>query len=247
MSDKLFFVAKPVINPRVRVFCFPFAGGSINTYLSWKKQFCNEVELVLVQPPGRGSRIQEKAHECMQGYINELLMHQNYMTSAPYILFGHSLGARVVFELASQFTAKGLPSPISLIASGSRAPHINNRKAHTFDLPDEVFIEEIAKLNGTPNEIIENKEMMSLLLPLLRADFKIAETYLAKKLSLPFPIIVFSGDSDPSINYEEIEAWRELSKFDVEINILKGDHFFINEHGGTLTGRIARLAQNSWI
>lgn len=244
MSDKLFFVAKPAVNPRVRVFCFPFAGGGINTYLPWKQQFSNDIELVLVQPPGRGSRILEDVHECMEDYIDELLIHQDYLTSVPYILFGHSLGARVVFELASQLSNKGLPAPISLVASGSRAPHMHSRKKPTFNLPDDAFIEEVVRLNGTPNEIIENDEIMSLLLPLLRADFKIAETYSAKKHSLPFPIIVFSGDNDPSINDEEVKGWRELSKYEVEINILEGDHFFINEHGSTLTGRIAQLTQS---
>lgn len=245
MSDELFFVAKAVINPRVRIFCFPFAGGGITTYLSWVHDFADDVELVLVQPPGRGSRMLETAHENIQDYIDELLEHQDYLTSVPYILFGHSLGALVAFELASQLIAKSCPVPISLVASGSRAPHMNNRKAPTFDLPDEAFIQEIIRLNGTPVEVLQNEEMMSLVLPLLRADFKVAETYLAKKLALPFPIVVFSGDSDPSINDNEVEAWCELSKHDVEMHMLSGDHFFINEHGGVIVDQIAQLTVNS--
>lgn len=245
MMDKLFFVVKPVTNPRVRVFCFPFAGGSVNTYFSWKEEFVDDVELVLVQPPGRGARILEKAHESMQDYISELLKHPDYMTDVPYILFGHSLGARVAFELASQLIDKNCPAPVSLVASGSRAPHTNNRNAPTFDLPEDEFVHEIIRLNGTPIEITQNEEMMSLVLPVLRADIKVAETYLAEKHAMPFPIVVFSGDSDPSINDEEVQAWQELSEFEVEMNMLPGDHFFINQHGKVLTERIALLAQNT--
>jgi surfactin synthase thioesterase subunit len=245
MADKLFFVAKPVTNPRVRIFCFPFAGGSINTYLPWVCDFADDVELVLIQPPGRGSRMLEKPHECMQDYINELFVQKNYFTKVPYILFGHSLGARVAFELASQLTTGNCPPPLSVVASGSRAPHLNNFRAPTFDLSDEALTQAIARLNGTPTDIIQNKEIMSLMLPLLRADFKISETYIAKKFMLPFPIVVFYGDCDPSVNLDEVEAWRELSLYDTEINMLTGDHFFINKHKAILTKRIAQLTLNS--
>ena len=245
MTDKLFFVVKPVTNPSVRIFCFPFAGGSVNTYFSWKDEFADDVELVLVQPPGRGARILEKAHESMQDYTGELLKHQDYMTNVPYILFGHSLGAKVAFELAIHLIDNNCPAPVSLVASGSRAPHTSSRKVPTFDLPDDEFIHEIHGLNGTPIEIMQNEEMMGLVLPVLRADLKVAETYLSEKHAMPFPIVVFSGDSDPSINDEEVHAWQELSEFEVEMNMLPGDHFFINQHGKVLTERIALLAQNT--
>lgn len=245
MADKLFYIINPVKTPSFRIFCFPFAGGNINTYFSWKDKFADDVELVLIQPPGRGSRIMEKPHDSMQSYINELLERTNYFTHVPYILFGHSLGARVAYELACQLISNDCPAPHSLVVSGSRAPHINNASATTFDLPDDEFIELIIKLNGTPTEVAQNKEMMSLVLPLLRADFKIAETYVAKKLVMPLPVVVFSGNNDSSINIDAVEAWRELSEFDVQIDVLPGDHFFINEHTDTITKRITVLTQNS--
>lgn len=244
MMNKLFSVVRPLKKPRVRVFCFPFAGGGANIYFSWKDAFVDDVELVLVQPPGRGARISEKAHESMQDYINELLKHQDYMTNVPYILFGHSLGARVAFELASQLINNNFPPPVSLVASGSRAPHTNSCKVPTFNLSDDEFVHEITRLNGTPIEIMQNEEMMSLILPALRADFKVAETYLAEKRAMPFPIVVFYGDNDPSTNQEEVLAWQELSEFEVEINVLLGDHFFINQYGKVLTERICLLSQN---
>lgn len=245
IATKLFIVAKPVKKPKARIFCFPYAGGSAHSYFSWKERFPDDIELVLVQPPGRGKRILEKPHQSMLQYVNELLEFQDYLTGIPYILFGHSLGARVAYELANQLNLKEAPLPMSLVVSGSPAPHKRRCETPTFDLPDDEFIDEVLRLNGTPTEVTQNYELMSLILPLLRADFKIAETYIAEKNIIPLPIVVFSGESDPFVKLDDIRAWQELTDYEVETNMLPGDHFFINEHTQFLTGRISALTQNT--
>ena len=123
-KNKTFIIPKPQVSARLRLFLFPYAGGSASTYIHWAKLFDDNlhVELVLVQLPGRGSRMTEPLHQTMESIMSELLEHASYITSLPYILFGHSLGGKIAYELACRLRALTLPLPKYLIASASGAP-----------------------------------------------------------------------------------------------------------------------------
>jgi surfactin synthase thioesterase subunit len=228
---KLFVVPKPVTHPRLRIFCFPFAGGGANVYMPWVARMRDDVEMVLIQPPGRGARMLEPPHEQMDAFVDELAQHAGYFTETPYVFFGHSLGSRVAFELSLLLQSLGMALPEYFIASGSRAPHLPNEKRWVHDLPHAEFLEELASLNGTPREVLENKELMELLVPVLRADFKIADTYRAKAVKMPFPILVLNGRDDDGITPDQISAWQDLTGSDYASIELPGDHFFIIEYG----------------
>lgn len=227
-KEKLFFVPVARSNPSLRLYCFPYAGGSSNIYLDWIDALPETIELVLVQPPGRGTRMSEAPHSCMHNLIEELLGKSSWFTEIPYAFFGHSLGSRVAFELASQLTVRGLRPPIHLIASGSRAPHIEAPSNLNHDLSDKELTERIFKLKGTPTEILQHPELLQLLLPMLRADFKISDTYRAQKKQLTCPISVFYGSEDVD-DLSRLYAWGELSKSNVELQRFEGDHFFLNQ------------------
>ena len=229
-GHKLFVIPTRVNAPKLRIFCFPFAGGSTTTYMPWLKHFNSDTELVFIQPPGRGSRMIEPAHDNMNDLIDELMKHGSYITSTPYVLFGHSLGSRVAYELSCQLKSAKLPLPAYFIASGSRAPHLPNEKRQISNLPQDEFMQELEQLNGTPKEILLNQELMSFLTPLLRADFKIAENYQANKDPMPFPILVLHGENDSGIRLEQAAAWDELSEEKSQLIQLPGDHFFINQY-----------------
>ena len=221
-------VPNPVINPKVRLFCFPFAGGSATSYLPWAKEFLDEIELVIIQPPGRGSRLTEKPYECMSDIINELIQYAEFITSAPYIFFGHSLGSRMAFELVCQFKQNGHALPEYYIGSGSEPPHLEKTRCRIDQLSDHEFLQELKRLNGTPSSVLENKELMAVFMPVLRADFKIAFEYTAKKIKMPFPMFILNGTDDTNINDKRLTLWQELSESEIEIKYFKGDHFFIN-------------------
>jgi len=108
----------------------------------------------------------------------------------PYLLFGHSLGSRIAFELALRCRQLGLPSPVSFIASGSRAPHLRTHENPIYDLPEAEFVAKLRDLKGTPEEVLRNEELIQLLTPLLRADFRIADLYCAAQTRLDCPIVV---------------------------------------------------------
>ncbi|MDK1314036.1 thioesterase II family protein [Pseudoalteromonas ardens] len=229
MNTKLFVIPKPNPNAKLRLFCFPYAGGSPAIFMPWVGLLPNEVELVFVQFPGRGARMTETAYTDMQHKVDELLTHQAYITEKPFAFFGHSLGSRVIFETTKRLVALGAPLPVHLIASGSRAPHTNSNKTQTYHLPHDEFVAELLKLNGTPKELLEHKELMELLIPLLRADFQIAECYQAQPVSLPCPITVFHGYDDIEISAEQLHGWQDLSKHKIDIHYFNGGHFFINQ------------------
>ena len=239
-KNKLFIIPKPLPDARLRLFLFPYAGGSISTYIHWAKLFSDDlnIELVLIHLPGRGARTGEPAHQSMELLVSELLFHATYITSRPYILFGHSLGARVAYELTCKLAKLSLPSPKYLIASGSGAPHLPSNTEPIHDLPQDEFVNRLEQLNGTPREILSNSELLEFLIPLLRADFKIAADYQAEPSTIACPIMVLGGDDDIDISIDELNAWSELSEDKTTLHFIPGDHFFINANEDRVVEKI---------
>lgn len=239
---KRLFSSTPKSNPpKLRLFCLPFAGGSASSFQFLDGKLNPSVEVVLVNPPGRGARMADPAHDTMGDTIEELMAEADYVSSVPYIFFGHSLGSRVAYEFTKQLYQKGFMAPLHLIASGSRAPHISSSKPKSFDLPQDQFVAELKSLNGTPQELFAYPELLELLLPTLRADFKIAETYIAEQIELPIPITVFCGENDSSFDSELAYRWRELTTNLKGVFQFPGDHFFINQSSDEVIEGITRI------
>jgi surfactin synthase thioesterase subunit len=166
----------------------------------------------------------------MSDLVRELAHVFHEIADKPYVLFGHSLGSRVAYEFAQQCQSFGLPRPKLLIASGSRAPHIPNERASIHDLPEVEFIAKLRELNGTPEEVLSNRELIQFLIPLLRADFRIAEKYQSVPRKLGCPILALAGKEDLEVTELSVESWRELSNGKCEIHWIPGGHFFIEEN-----------------
>lgn len=228
-ETSIFLVPKPLQQPRARLFCFPYAGGSAGLFLPWVQSVPDDIELVLVQLPGRGARIMESPHTTMDSIIEELLENSDFICSVPFYLFGHSLGSRVAYELSRQLQASGKRLPERLFVSGSRAPHLAVEKKQIHDLPKEEFLAELADMAGTPEEVLNNAELMEFCMPFLRADFKIAERYKAQQDVLDCSVQVLSGKDDSHFTRVELEAWAELTNHFVAIEEFDGGHFYIHD------------------
>lgn len=148
----------------------------------------------------------------------------------PYAFFGHSMGAMISLDLARLLRSEQVqPPPLHLFVSGRRAPQLPATSRHTYDLPEAEFIEELRRLNGTPREVLEHPELMQLMIPLLRADFSVCQTYeYAPEPPLSCPITVFGGVEDET-GREQLEAWREQTTSTFTLRMFPGDHFFIHE------------------
>lgn len=147
----------------------------------------------------------------------------------PFAFFGHSMGGLTSFEVARFLRCAYARSPVHLFVSGRRAPQIPNSGALIHTLPDAEFLEELRHLNGTPEAVLANEELMQLLLPTLRADFAVLETYTYQPESpLDYPITAFGGLQDPDVSCEMLEAWKEQTSVAFSLHMFLGDHFFIH-------------------
>jgi medium-chain acyl-[acyl-carrier-protein] hydrolase len=159
----------------------------------------------------------------------------------PFIFFGHSMGGLISFELARLLRRDYSLSPVHLFVSGRRAPQIPTPDPRIHTLPEPAFLEELRRLNGTPEAVLENSELMQLLIPTLRADFAVLETYVyAPGPTLDCPITTFGGLHDREVSCDELEAWREQTNAAFSLQMFPGDHFFLHSAQSLLLQSLSR-------
>ena len=140
------------------------------------------------------------------------------------------MGALISFELTRLLRERGARGPSHLFVSGRRAPQLPDSSPVTYDLPDAEFVEHLRSLKGTPAEVFDHPELLELMLPLLRADFSVVETYQYRPgQALGGPVTAFGGESDEEVCVEEIKAWGAQTTGRFDARIMPGDHFFLND------------------
>jgi medium-chain acyl-[acyl-carrier-protein] hydrolase len=234
----------PRANPHaaVRLFCIPYAGGSAPIFRSWPDGLPAQVEVFAVQLPGRGGRLKEKPYTRLITLVEDLAHAIQPYLDRPAAIFGHSFGALVSFELARQLRKRSGPLPIHLFLSGYHAPHLADPDPPISSLSDADFVERLRSLNGTPRQVLEEKALMQLLLPTLRADFEALETYLyIPEKPLDCPITVFGGLQDLQLTPDRLEAWRAHTYDSFNIYMLPGDHFFLHTSQALLLSNLSQV------
>ncbi len=242
------WVICPYPNPQasVRLFCFPYAGGSSLIFRSWLTSLPTTIEVCLIELPGRGLQMRLTPFSRLQPLITTLASALKPYLDKPFAFFGHSLGGLVSFELARQLRREYDISPVHLFVSASRAPHMPLAKPPIHALADAELIEELHRLNGTPDSVLENAELMQLLIPILRADFAVLETYVyTQEPPLECPITVFGGLQDEEVSLEELEAWRSHTTASYNLQMFNGDHFFIQSEQPILLQTLAQFCLKS--
>jgi medium-chain acyl-[acyl-carrier-protein] hydrolase len=228
-------IRKPNPEAGMRLFCFPYAGGGALIYRTWCDHLPQDVEVCSVQLPGRENRLGETPFNSTVPLVDELTKVLLPYLTKPFALFGHSMGARVAFELARKLRRHYGIEPVRLFVSGSPAPQVMSEDPPSYNLPDEEFIEELRRLNGTTKEVLDNPELMQLVLPLLRADFELVQTYsYTPDAPLDCPITAYGGLKDIEVPREDMEGWREHTTSYFTLRMLAGDHFFVNTNQRTL-------------
>lgn len=228
-ANKWFASPKPNPAARLRLFCFPYAGGGTTVFWKWADHLPADVEVCLAQLPGRGTRLLHAPYTQMPPLVETLAREILPYTDKPFALLGHSMGALVSFELARLLNAERGLGPVHLFASGCSAPHIQTTDHITYDLPEDEFIDDLRRLNGTPKEVLESPELMQLLMPSLRADFEVVQTYsYTPGQPLTCPITVFGGLQDSEVRSEKLDGWREETTGVVNFRMFPGEHFFIH-------------------
>lgn len=231
---------------RVRLVCLPYAGGSSALYHHWPKDLPPSIEVWSVEPPGRNRRFGEQpATDLLDLAARIAGALAGARDPRPWALFGYSLGGLVAFELARRMLAVHLP-PVHLFVAACAAPHLPLLAPPVHALPDDAFLAEVKTLGGTPPQILENSDLRSMLLPSLRADFHLLETYrYTTAPPLDCPITAFCGRADNSVSFEEMQAWREHTSQRYHLEGVDGDHFILqNQTEQVLTCIVKELDEH---
>jgi medium-chain acyl-[acyl-carrier-protein] hydrolase len=217
---------------RIKLFCFPYAGGAAASYSSWKQLLNPDIEMRAIELAARGRRMREPNYNSIDDAVDDVFnIINDELHQAPYALFGHSMGSMIAFELAYKIQRNNLPEPIHIIFSGRAAPQVSREKKRKLHhLPEKEFREQMFEMGGTPKEFFEHPELMDLFLPLLKGDFRLTETYIHPKKNGPLDcdITVLSGRQDED-SEEEVEAWGVHTKGNCDIHFFDGGHFFIHD------------------
>ena len=240
------WIAKSSFDPntKLRLFCFPYAGGEASLFSSWSKSITTGIEICPIELPGHGCRLLERPFNQLKPLVEKLAEVLLTYLDKPFAFFGHSMGGLVSFELTHLLRQYYGLSPIHLFVSGRRAPQVPKSEPPIHHLPEPEFLSELRSLNGTPKGVLRDAELMELFLPILRADFAAIETYVyTPKPRLKCPITVLGGLQDYKVSCEALEAWREQTNANFSMQMFQGDHFFINSNQSTLLQFLNRELQ----
>ena len=226
--------------PAYRLICVPYAGAGAAAYFAFREGLAPDIEAWAVRLPGRETRVAEPALTDIRSVVelltDEIAGDQSLSAgSVPFALFGHSMGALIAFELARSLRRRGLPVPVRLFVSGRRAPAMPDDQPSLHRLPSAAFLAAIERLGGLPTEILADVEMVDLILPALRADFAVCETYEHRvEPPLPCGISAFGGRSDPTTTPGQLAGWQAESGGRFTSRLYDGDHFFLHVHTGPI-------------
>ena len=220
---------RPRPDARLRLLLLPHAGGGASMFRGWADALPPDVEVCPVQLPGRENRVGERAFDRMDPLVQALAEVLERWRDLPYTVFGHSNGALVGFELARLARRTGTPGPVHLFASGRRAPDVPSRLPDVHGLPDAELIAELGRLGGLPAQVTQHSELMQLLLPLLRADMALIETYEYRaEPRVPIPVTAYTGTDDPRVSLEDAQAWERHTTGGFRMRVFPGDHFYLS-------------------
>ncbi|GAA0736782.1 thioesterase II family protein [Clostridium oceanicum] len=240
-KDSLYLSNNPKSKDKLRLFCFPYAGGGSSVFRKWTNMFPSDVGVYPIQYPGRENRIGEKPIKKMEDLIEKIYDSiKDYLKDVPFVFFGHSLGTKIIYELTLKIERELNIKPKALIVSAGRAPFYLESKP-IYHLKDDEFVKELKRFSGTPKEILSNKDLMKIFIPMLRADFQIDETYIKKNLEkLDVPILGFMGTKDEEMTLKELKDWEKVTKKTFKYEMIEGGHLFINTNKESVISSITK-------
>lgn len=227
MNDTWIARARPNPGARLRLFCVPFAGGGETVFRTWWQALPDDIEVCAVRLPGRDARRRESPISRITPLVCALVDAIAPAVAQPYALYGHSMGARVAFELVRELRRRGRPEPAVLVVSGRAAPHCPVRDP-MHALPTDALIARLRQLGGTPEAVLREPELMAMFLPVVRADLAVNEVEDHRpEPPLGCSIAAFGGAVDERCTRDELDAWRQQTRGEFTLEIFPGGHFFV--------------------
>lgn len=244
-----FRILRPASLALGRIICLPHAGGSASFFHPWAKVLPPAVELVAVQYPGREERIEEGCIDNMRSMVGALvhaLTCTPQLLSKPYVLFGHSMGAAVAYELCLALQRHPVRLPCLLALSAIEGPG-RAKPGALHRAGDRVLLDEVVRLNPRLAYLLSMTELSSLVLPALRNDYRLIETYGGEQPSfarLSVPVVALRGQDDSELSEEDARAWERVCDRSFQLQTYSGGHFYLTDHYPALTDRLTRAWVN---
>jgi len=242
-------IVGPRAAPRIRLFCFPFAGGGSAVYRNWAQFIDPTIEVVAIEPPGRLGRITETPIADMKEFVERLVLEMEGLLDRPFAFFGHCLGALTMYETTRRLIHTTMVRPEHLFASGARPPDritdqgsFEERVMHdllklaefrislpAYAQPDDVFAELIRHFNIQATEqLLSDPELRRLMLPVVRAEFQMATDYqFVREPPWEIPITCFAAKGDPYVSRHHALGWGRFTNSRLQVHIREGAHFAV--------------------
>ena len=226
--------------PLPTLICIPHAGGGASAYSRWAQELAPAAAVRVVQLPGREIRRRETLASNLRAAVADLYEQVKPHTDRPFALFGHSMGGLMAFELAHALHQTLDRSPLRLFVSACSAPDLTQIEPPFTHLADGSFTDELCRrYGGIPAAILDDADYMAAILPALRADFGILESYAWKaRPPLDCPITAFGSENDPVIPLDAVRAWIGQTAAGFDMNVLQGGHFYLQSNRRALAERI---------
>ena len=232
---------KAAASPRMALICFPHAGGTSAAYQPWARYFPADIALTSIVYPGREARVFEPLIDSMNILVQHVSEAVRSALDCPIALFGHSLGAAIAYEVACRLRDDCGVLPAHLFVSG-RCPPVHQKPGARHLGDDQALWDELRRLGGTREAVLEYAELKDFLLPIVRNDYRLSETYLPpQRAPLPCPITAFVGDEDTEVSVEQAEAWRQCGCGDFSLHVFRGGHFYLIPRREALIEELLRV------
>jgi pyochelin biosynthetic protein PchC len=209
--------------------CFPYAGGVAKYFRAYARSLAAHARVLAVQYPGRQERLHEPAIDDLDELTHLAADAVLRLADRPLSFFGHSMGAALAFEVARKLEGKGIVLE-NLFVSGRRAPS-RHRNERTHRLPDTMLLGSVRALAGASARLPGFDAFARKALPLIRADYRAAETYTyVPGPALTCPVVALTGDTDPLAAVEDVAVWGDHTTGRFELKVFPGGHFYLDEH-----------------
>ena len=219
---------RPAPEAAVRLLCLPHAGGSASAYLPMAHALAPKADVLAAQYPGRQDRYAEPPVESIRELAERVVEALGGDDDRPLALFGHSMGASLAFELAGLLEQRAGVVPTMLFASGRRAPSRFRPEDDVHRRGDEALLTEIRRLAGTDTRILGDDEVLRMILPALRNDYRAAELYRpARFRQVTCPVTALVGTTDPKAPLDDVRAWQEHTTGPFTLRTYPGGHFYL--------------------
>lgn len=233
LDKKYYFTPKPLVNPCARIICFPYAGGSSGIYYDWPEHFqAHNIEVIAINLPGRGARFGSPFDSSIEQAVTNIIQESSTAFERPFYIYGHSNGGLYAYEMARQLAMTNrLHNCKHLFIGAKAAPKKALCREPLHRLNDDDFCLALRELGGTPEALLADQQLLELLLPMLRSDFKHGFDYMSAEPTSVLasqPCTLFYGTQDEDIGPSEVSPWQQLLP-KADLQAIQGGHFFVHQ------------------